>query len=394
MPHATDLPVMLWEVPMAFDDPILFLRFLDHIQRRNHWLWRGIVNVSDAFLDHFLPYVEPLPASSSAREIELRLIVIEICEWLFGSGDLLDGFLRRLSALIVAPPLTLAVNALRTATRLLAFARERLAREHWLSGWGLLVDLSFQVTGMKRLVLQAALSGGYPRVALAQAALQRSPTCEDIWFVATFVASDKECVDGPPLPIVQTVTVYAATDQTLARTCCKALCLLLEGNCAEVPWLMTFVRHAAGFVIIAQARHQCGSQVELVLELLAALTATRIEWLVAEVSAAAALLLASQRVSLASASGLRPAARFDTAELHTWIHADAVCLATMLLDVKEEPRTGARVPKFPLARAAPSTKSSVAMVNMRSRGPTRPIIRTNRSFRVVPSMHSGRNCVV
>jgi hypothetical protein len=301
----------------------------------------------------------------------------------------LDGFLRRLSALIVAPPLTVAANALRTATRLLRLASVRLAQEQWLAGWAQLVDLPFRVAGMKRLVMQAALAAGYPPAALAQAALQRSPACEDVWFATTLVVRDKQYDLERPLPIVQVVTVCAATDAILARTCCKALCLLLEGTCVEVPWLMSFVRRAAGFVIVAQARRECGPQVGLVLELLAALAATRIDWLVAEVSAAAALLLASQRISLASASGLRPAARFDTAELHSWIQADAtnaVCLATMLLDVREEPRAGARGPRCPLARALPATKSSVAMVNMRSRGPTRPVIRTNRSFRVVASV--------
>lgn len=374
---------------MAFDDPILFIRFIDHVQRRNHWLWRGIVNASDAFLDRFLPYIEPLPASSTASEIETRLIVIEICEQLFGSGESLDGFLRRLSALIVAPPLTLAANALRTATRLLELARLRLPRDQWLAGWGQLVDLPFRAVGMKRPVMQAALAGGYPLITLAQAALQRSPASDDVWFVTTLIVGDEPRDYERPLPIVQAVTIYAATDAVLARTCCKALCLLLEGTCAEVPWLINFVRQAAGFVIVAQARHECGHQVGLVLELLAALAATRVDWLVAEVSAAAALLLASQRISLASASGLRPAVRFNTAELHSWIQADAtnaVCLATMLLDVSEEPRTSARGPRCPLGRAVPATKSSVGMVNMRSRGPTRPVIRTNRSFRIVASV--------
>jgi hypothetical protein len=123
----------------------------------------------------------------------------------------------------------------------------------------------------------------------------------------------------------------------------------------------------------------------------------QIDWLRSEISAAAAILRASQRVSMAVVNSLRPAIRYDPEDLRQWESeaANLICLSTMLLSVKEEaipkPQKSAARAKIPKMAACSgrvgrhliqgSPRSDVVIARQRSPGPMRPIIRPNRSIR-------------
>jgi hypothetical protein len=194
--------------------------------------------------------------------------------------------------------------------------------------------------------------------------------------------------------VLQGMVVLAATNEVLARTCCKALSLLINAVDGVVPWLITFIRKAAGFVVIAQTRRECASEVALVFELFAALYRTQTGWIQNEISTAAAVVLASQKVSMATVAALKPALRYDPLDLRQWeseaAKGSAISLSSMLSSVQEEPpirvvRSGVR----PLLRQNPPPRIVCLSIDIsprnnvlgRQRTLKRALVKPNRFMR-------------
>ena len=136
----------------------------------------------------------------------------------------------------------------------------------------------------------------------------------------------------------------------------------------------------------------------MIFELFTTLYKMQIDWLQSEISTAAAVLLASQKVSIAVVNSLRPSIRYDPADLRQWDSeaAKMISLSTMLLSVKEDiipkPQKGAaraRIPKMAsvsggavVRRITPANpRSDFVITRKRSPGPMRPIIKPNWSIR-------------
>ena len=135
----------------------------------------------------------------------------------------------------------------------------------------------------------------------------------------------------------------------------------------------------------------------MIFKLFTTLYNMQIDWLQSEISTAAGVPLASQKVPIAVVDSLRPSIRYDRADLRQW-ESDAakmISLSTMLLSVNEEaipkPQNGharAAIPKMASPsgrvighRMSATPRSDLVIARKRSPGPMRPIVGPNRSIR-------------
>jgi hypothetical protein len=357
-------------------------------------------------LDRLLPYVEPLPAHPNPEHLEARLICIEICGHLFIErppeedrfSEIFDSFFRRINSVMSpAVPASLAVHGFRTAIRLLSASKFRFASEQYAGYWGQFVETSASHPMLKRLVMRVMNLNSlcdYSATKLARVILQHEPNQDEIWSIAAYLS---QCQNKPiekPVSILQSLFVMAVSDQIMARTCCKALPLLIRAIEGVIPWVVAFIRKVTGFVVMAQRRRECETDVGLVFELFTALYRTQIEWVQEEISRGAAILLASQKVTMALVAGFKPAIRYDPFDLHQWEIEAAkgytICLSSMISTISEEPpphpaRSGVSLatrtqlpPKIVSLSIEFSPRNGV--IN-RTRNPKRAVVRPNRFIR-------------
>jgi hypothetical protein len=412
MPHSADVSVLLWDLPVAFGDADLFIRFIDHISHGGHWLWTGLLNTPggvEVLVDRLVPYIERLPRASSPAAVDRRLICIDILMRLFldkpPGFDQFDDFFRRLIALVEAGvPLTLAVNGFLGAHQLLGLSRQVFGAEAYHNYWSLFIETSAGHSSLRRLMIRMVLSSSlceYSRTTLVRVLLENSPDHEVIWAVANFLFPSDGSTLEKPISVLQWLAIGAVTNEIFARTFSKVISVMTRSFGTEVPWLIAFVRQATGFVILAQGRHECSLEVAMIFELFANLTRMGLDWLSEEISSAAAILLASQKVAIAVVNSLKPSARFDQADLRQW-ESDAartICLSTMFLSIKEDVKTRPQKPftRCSVVKAAPgitrvvglmtniSPRSEAALGRKRGLGPIRPVV---RSFRPVRAAHA------
>ena len=140
------------------------------------------------------------------------------------------------------------------------------------------------------------------------------------------------------------------------------------------------------------------------MDFFVALSRTNVEWLKTLVSDAAATMMASQKVNMAMINILKPSVRFDNTAIQQWLDQKAqnIELRTMLKNVKEEktptpPKvTGGTPPprkapcvnprrsmSLPVTVKPPLRKKTPVTYQRQTGGPTIPVVKTNRVFRVV-----------
>jgi hypothetical protein len=411
MPHASDVPVLLWDLPAAFGSGDLLLRFIDHICRDGHWLWTGLLNTpggADVVADRLVPYVEPLPRATGGGVVVRSVSFIGSLVGLFlvkpPDSERFGNFFRRLMSLVEASlPITLAVNAFLAAHTLLDLSRHAFGAEAYHEYWSLFIETSVHHSALRRLLIRMVMSNSfceYSRTTLARALLENSPDQEVIWTVGNFLfPSDGRTLEKPIL-VLELLAVGATTNVIFARTFAHVMPVMIRSFGAEIPWLTTFIRHATGFVIIAQSRHECSLEVAMIFDLFAKLTRMQLDWLSAGISSTAAVLLASQKVAIALVNSLKPSASYDLSDLRQWDSeaARTVCLSTLLLSVKEEVKT--RLQKAVTRGAVPKAPSRITKVvtltmngspgseaatlgRKRGPSPTRPVLRSVRPRRAV-----------
>jgi hypothetical protein len=365
----------------------------------------------DLVLDRLLPYTEPLPVWAHASHIDVRMTCIDICAHLFIEHspeddrfpDMFDSLFRRV-LLLMSPtvPSSLVIHGFRTANRLLSASKFRFGSEQYLIYWSTFVEICVVHPMLRPMIIRVVCVNaqcGYSVTQLARVMLDHDPDHETVILMAECLAHSTNRQIEKSLLVLQGVVVLAVTNEIMARTCCRALPLLITAVDGVIPWLITFIRKAAGFVVMAQTRRECACEVGLVFELFTALYRTQMEWIQSELSTAAAMLLASQKVSMAIVAGLKPAVRFDLLDLQQWeseaAKGSAVSLSSMLSSVKEEPlvrvvRPAAR----PVARLQPSPKivslsidiSPRNLAIVRTRTLKRALVKPNRFVRGSPPL--------
>jgi hypothetical protein len=400
--------MLLWELPEVLQCPFLYLEFLDHIRTEKHWLWAGLLNSiggSDLLLDRLFLYIQPLPVRSCARQIEARLIAVDIFSQVFVQravaddrfAELFDSVLRRLCFIIeFRSPIELQIHSFRSSVRILQSMRYKFNDEAHLFYWSLLADSALKhpmIRPMFLRLMQTTLRGDLP-VSKLDRILQNRPDHNDVWAVANLVAEDYSKAAEKPFAFVQALIVMAVTDEILARTSCRALALVIKSFDCQIAWLRAFLKKLPGFVIASQQRHLQREKVGLVFEFLTHLYETQIGWLQSEISAQAAILLASQTVPMVVVNALKPAARSETVDVNK-IETDGAKimeLGALLMSVMDE-----SVTKLPCAvlkgvgpqrRVAPVGCASLPnfppirnVMSQRNRGkapPAKPAVKATR----------------
>jgi hypothetical protein len=353
MPHASDLQVMLWDLPETLNNPLVYLRFLDGIHTSNHWLWSALLNTaggSDLIIDRLLSYIKPLPADSDFSQIELRMVAIDICCDVFldrtPSDDrffsMFDILIENLIRIIDSPhPISLQVHSFRWSLKIISAVKFRFGTEQYLDYWSLLIESSANQRALRQIILRFVplnLFCDYSLAKLGRIILQNCPDHNDIWGIAHAILTSKSKLSEKPLSVLQMTTVLSVTNEVLARTCSKALPLLIRAIDCQIPWMSSFIKKATGFVIIAQSRHLYSYQVGLVIELFSAMSRLQVEWLQADISTQAAILLGSQKVPMAIVNSLKPAIRYEAGDLTQWESQVDVSfdIDGMLASVKDE----------------------------------------------------------
>jgi hypothetical protein len=350
--------------------------------------------------------LEPFPVDSTFRELESRLIAIEIfCQVFIARPpaeehffESFDNFFRKLLTLLESNSrIDLIIHTFRCAVKILEGVRYKFHDAPYIDYWACLVDSSSKQILLRQMILRlmpANIFCDFPMVRMGRIILENDPDPASIWAVANAISIAKTPGGEKPLCVIQSLAILSVKDEILARTCCKALSLLVQSSDRPIPWLVSFLKKATGFVIVAQHRRVSPYQVGLVFELFCALFTTQVAWLQSEISMQAAILLGSQKVPMAIVNSLKPAVRYETADLHQWV-GDTVRtldLNTIFLSVKEEP-----VPRLPCAilrdivpqrRAGkigsislssfPTTNSVISQRAKAKRSPAKPVVKTTR----------------
>jgi hypothetical protein len=287
--------------------------------------------------------------------------------------------------------------------RLLATAKFRLHSDQYSSACLAFIAACGSNNLLKSMVMRVMHSNVFYDLSIglvARALLGHGLDDSDIWLMALSASQSRGRANEKPLSLLQMITSLAVTNELMARTCCKALPILIMLFEGAIPWLSTFIRKATGFIIIAQHRRECAREVGLVVELFTVLYRLQIEWITSEIASSVAILLASQRVSIAMMSAFKPALRYDVDVLREWeavaMQPSTAPLAAMLSSVTEEamprvPRTRVR----PVPRQHPvkvvsfglehSPRSSA--VAARARNAKRALVKPNRLVRASQSIN-------
>jgi hypothetical protein len=404
MPRANEAPVLLWALPATLSSPLLFVRLLGAIHHTNHWLWTGFLNSDsgpDIVLDRLLPYVEGTRARPGNAQLDARLTCVDICADLFVDhppeddrfAESFESFFRRLLAIMASTePMALAVHGFRGGMRLLAAAKCRLHSEQYASACATFVGTCASNPPLKSMVMRVMHSNVFCDLSfgnIARGLVGKGLDSNDIWLMALSASQAHSRTNEKPFSLLQTITNLAVTNEVMARTCCKALPVLIMLFDGSIPWLATFIRKATGFVVIAQYRRECEKEVALVIELFTALYRLHIDWITSEIASAAALLLASHRVSIAMMIALKPALRYDADVLREWeaiaAQQSTMPLTSMLSSVEES------IPRVPQSRVKPAPRRpSVKVVSfaldhsprsaaiIRTRNAKRALVKPNR----------------
>ena len=411
MPRANDPRVLLWSVGEVLGGSSAVLRILDELVRRNREIWTQLLRsegANELLLDRLLPYVDHIPRDCKA--LELRLIGVCLCERVFldkpPSVDTLGGVLEALlsrieNVLACKNPVELKIECFRMGSRVMEVVKRVGADSLFETYCERLVDASMKVAVLRPLVELFAVTIGYPLAMLYVHVFANSPDHNDIMFVADHFVRAQIAV---PVRAIQKLSEMAVDDPILGRTCCLALERLMKQASESQKWMRAFVHKATGFVIIAQSRHECQTEVDLIMDFFVALSRTNVEWLKTLVSDAAATMMASQKVNMAMINILKPSVRFDNTAIQQWLDQKAqnIELRTMLKNVKEEktptpPKvTGGTPPprkapcvnprrsmSLPVTVKPPLRKKTPVTYQRQKGGPTIPVVKTNRVFRVV-----------
>jgi hypothetical protein len=363
MPHVSDPQMILWDLPETLQSPFLYLNLLDSIRRERHWMWTGLLNSvggSDLILDRFFLYIDSVSLRAGLQGLESRLIAIEIyCQVIIERPppedrflDAFDRLFHRLTNLMTDPgPIALQIHCFRCAVRILQKTKYRFSDSAYIDYWFSFAEMAVKQIFLRPLVLRLMQTNFFCEFSMTtfgRILFQNHPDHNDIWVISNLISNSKSKTDDRPLSVLQSVALLSVTDEVLARTCCRSLPLLIKAMECEIPWLRSFLKKAAGFVIVAQNRQLCPYQVGLVIELFLALFKMQVDWIQSEISIQAAILLGSQKVPMAIVSVLKPAMRFETAELHQWegAHGRELDLRTIFLSAREEP-----VPRLPFVQS-------------------------------------------
>lgn len=399
LPQITDSNIFIWQISDSHNSSTFFLDLLDQLVRCQHRIWTEFIaslSNSELMIDRLLPFIEPLPCKSKA--LPQRLIAIQVLESIFTkrrpeNSYLLDTFLNKLYQLISRDgAVELRIHCFRVIRSFLETCKSYFGTESYTNHWNKFVETSCKVPYLRHLIECSVAASQYCSCSLAhlsRAIFQNNPDPQDIWQMTNILVSRRE--SEKPLSAVQYVLTTAATNEIFSRVCCKAAPIIIRSLDGRLTWVQQFIRKATGFVVISNARNEYRGRAMLVLDLFVALSKSDIDLIRQEVSNAAAVLLASQRVPMAIANALKPSMRLDTAALAQWTSekATSIDLRTMLtanIDEKS-PRPPTGKPAVQHRRSqhtmvVPRPPTGKALIG-RGKNPAIHIIKTNRLVRAV-----------
>lgn len=394
MPRCHDPQVLLWRAGEVIGGGSSVLHILYELSTRNHDLWSLFLKsegATELLLDRLLPHIDPAPRQP--QTLELRFMSLFLCERAFLDRppasdrlpDAIDSLVTRIANVMASEsPIELKVELFRVGARVLKSTSIESAVEKF-------IDASLRVPVLRPLVESFSVSLGYPLAKLSTAVFAGTFDHNDVSVIADQSVRSQGLV---PVRTVQKLAETAAGNEVLGRTCCFALERILPLASDSQRWVKTFIGQAVGFVIIAQGRGECRNEVGMVMDVLAAMSRANVEWLKADVSEAAATLMASQTVNMAMVNALKPSVRFDGAAIQKWSgeKAQAVDLRTMLRDVREErapapPKASGSVPPRKIlpvhARRSMSMPGSLKLPAKKKtcQRPTVPVVKANKLFR-------------
>jgi hypothetical protein len=206
MPHASDPQVILWDLPRVLRSPWLYLNFLDRIRRDKHWLWTTLLNSlggSDLLLDRFFCYLDPFPVVATWRELESRLIAIEVFCHVFIARppaddrffESFDKVFRKLLSVIEGPSRAdLVIHCFRCAVNILESVKHKFPETAYLEYWTCLVCSGSKQHFLRQIVLRLRPSIAFcdlSMVKLGKVILQNCPDPPSIWSIANVTSMCK-----------------------------------------------------------------------------------------------------------------------------------------------------------------------------------------------------------
>lgn len=398
VPHSHEPNIFLWDFPITLADPLFFLELLVKLSTENHWIWNAMMNTSGAteiFFDRMIIYLEPVSYDAKYKEIEAKIAAVNLLTTVISHkppepakfNDMMESYWSRMLQLLARPPVSIQVEAFRSCKHILEKLRNKFGTEQLVNFVERFVQVCCVSYPLKTIAAQFIASYnalGYTKTKLARDVLKEQPDHNDIEFVSELLSvKSKE----KPLSIVQTLVTMAAFDKRFSRTCCYALPPILLAFDSQIPWLNSFIKKATGFIIISRMNYRQLKRVPMILDLFVALYSTQLEWIMNELSNAAALLLASQNIPLAYANLLKPSIRTDKKQLQEWLSLASKTddIKSLLRNVKEE---GLLSPKLPPSSGGNSyrmtkfnSKPCQSLINNKrlSKEPVRPTVNVTKA---------------